>query len=525
MTHTKLGTRSRTRVAAQGVALLLAGSGLALATTGAAAAASCPGAPGDVNGDGYAEVVVGEEGNHSSAGAVHVFYGGPNGLVTGAAGKARDDQYLTQSTKGIPGTEKSGVRFGSAAAFGDFNRDGCADLAIGARGEETVTIVYGSTTGLRTSEARRYAVSELVGAAGPKPRGVGGITVGDLNRDGTDDLAIGAYLTETGSNTGGVVVLFGDRAGLNRGATKAELVTLDTPGVPDPPDHRGGADFGNPLVTGDFDGDGRAELAVHTEGGVQVLKRGTNGFDRPQPAPLTSSTPGFPGDASDWRDFGYVLAVGDVTGDGRDDLAVGHPAYRCIDCNDDENLGEGAVALFDGSATGLTTASAQLWTQDSPGVEGAAGEEHAFGSALAIGLLDDGPNEDLVIGAVKDAVGSVELAGSATVLLGGSSGLTTAGVGGTRFHQDVAGVPGAAEMGDGFGATVAVSALQSQRRGSLVIGVPGEDLGTAESAGMIHQLGTTPGGPTAAGGKALSAASPGVKGTARAGEMFGSTLG
>ena len=77
--------------------------------------------PGDVNGDGLAEVAVGESGNHVGAGAVHVFYGHKSGLVTKKTGSARNDQYFTQNSPGVPGSDDGFDAFGSAVALGDFN--------------------------------------------------------------------------------------------------------------------------------------------------------------------------------------------------------------------------------------------------------------------------------------------------------------------------------------------------------------------------------------------------------------------
>lgn len=91
--------------------------------------------PGDVNGDGLAELAVGESGTNVGAGAVHVFYGHKAGLVT-STGSARNDQYLTQNSPGMPGSDTASGSSGAAVALGGFDHDGCADLASGAYGED-----------------------------------------------------------------------------------------------------------------------------------------------------------------------------------------------------------------------------------------------------------------------------------------------------------------------------------------------------------------------------------------------------
>lgn len=503
------------RALVPGLALLLLGGGLALNPVPAAAAVSCTTVPGDVNGDGYAEVAVGEPGNSRNAGAVHVLYGSPTGVVTNAKGTALDDQYFTQSTRGVPGVERAGDQFGSSTAFGDFDHDGCADLAVAADSEGTVTIFRGSPRGLSTTGVRRLVVSTLAGAkATPKTNGVSGLEVADLDDDGTDDLVIASARTEVGTGTGALVVVFGDRDGLDRGLAGAELITRATPGVPGSPDNH---EFATSLASGDFDGNELNELAVGGDEFVQILRVGPGRIGGAQPAPITLATPGFPGGHPDWFEFGlWPMAGGDVNADGRDDLAVGNPVFNTIESEPGQGAGEGAVVLFYGSQQGLTTAGNQVWTQSSPGVAGAVGEENSFGYTVAMGRLDDGATADLAVGAYRDHGGSV------TVLMGSPDGLTTAGVGGTRFTRTT---PGIAAGRGGFGPTLAVSAVNSRSRGSLVVGSSGADIGKADAAGSITVLGTGAGVPTAQGSRTLSASSAGVKGIARPFEGFGGALG
>ncbi len=504
------------RALVPGLALLLLGGGLALSPVPAAAAVTCTTVPGDVNGDGYAEVAVGEPGNNNGAGAVHVLYGGPAGVVTKATGSALDDQYFTQSTRGVPGVERADDQFGSATAFGDFDHDGCADLAVAANSEGTVTIFRGTPRGLSTTGVRRLTVSALAGVkATPKTNGVSGLEVADLDDDGTDDLAIASARTEVGTGTGALVVVFGDRDGLNQGLAGAELITRATPGVPGSPDNH---EFAASLASGDFDGNELNELAVGGDGFVQILRVGPGRIGGAQKAPITPATKGFPsGGHSDWYEFGlWPMAGGDVNADGRDDLAVGNPAYQAIESEPGQGAGEGAVVLLYGSQRGLTTAGNQVWTQGSPGVDGSVSEENSFGYTVAMGRLDDGPTADLAVGAYRDSSGSV------TVLMGSPDGLTTAGVGGTRFNRTT---PGITSGSGGFGPTLAVSAVSSISRGSLVVGSPGADIGEADSAGSITVLGTAAGVPAAQGSRTLSASSAGVKGLAGPFEELGGALG
>lgn len=157
-------------------------------------------------------------------------------------------------------------------------------------------------------------------------------------------------------------------------------------------------------------------------------------------------------------------------------------------------------------------------------MKGAAVTRSEFGSVLAMGRLDSGSTDDLAIGAPRDRVGSVR-AGSVTVLLGSSTGLSTAGVGGTRYHQSTKGVFGITEDSDTFGRSVMITAARPWLRGNLIIGVPGEDLKTVRNTGSFTQLATTPAGPSGIKSRTFHANTEGTKGLARSDEAMGSSLG
>ena len=479
------------------------------------------GVPGDVNGDGFAEVVVGEPGNAGGRGSVHVFYGSRRGLVVDATGAARNDQYLAQDTPGVPGRAEAGDAVGTATVLADLNGDGCADLAVGSPGENTrsgwVQVFFGSPTGLRTSGVQGLVLSGLPGAPGGAPDQELGDTLaaGDLDGDGIDDLVAGVSGLRVGgkASAGGVAVVHGGTTGLQ--LRRSALLTRDTPGIPGAAEEYGA--FGVAVATGDFDGDGTSELAVGSTNGlsggaVQWVARTATGFRGG--VPIGPATAGMPGEAYRFCAFGFVLAGGDVHGDGRDDLAVADPAFGCRD--EETEFGMGAVVLLPGSSSGLTTARSQLWTQSSPGVQGAARLGNVFGESLAMAPLDRGATDDLAIGAPGDTRG-----GSVSVLLGGSTGLTTAGAGGTRYTQSTAGIPGTAETADSFGDVVTAAFLRSRTQATLVIGVPGEDVGRIADAGSITQLGIGGAGPDPTGSNTITADTAGVQGKARTNERFG----
>jgi len=134
-------------------------------------AAGCPATltPGDFNGDGVADRVIGDPlvmvNSQSAAGAIH--------LIDGVTGAVRT---LQQGVDGVPDTVEANDRFGQTLAVFDANRDGCDDLAIGSPYEDNGTTVdagavyllFGSPSGLGKGPS---ALTILQGAALPNGRG------------------------------------------------------------------------------------------------------------------------------------------------------------------------------------------------------------------------------------------------------------------------------------------------------------------------------------------------------------------
>jgi hypothetical protein len=527
--------------AASVAALVLVFGGLSGWAVLPAAAAPCASdVPGDVNGDGQAEAVVGESINGGQSGGVHVFYGQPAGLVADATGSALNDQFFTQNTTGVPGASEAEDQFGLSNVLADFNGDDCADLAVGVPGENglagAVTVLYGSSSGVTTIGAQSFTEDGLFGpGSGVGAPSVGEqfgheLSYGDLNDDGFGDLVVGAPFEMVGTSVaaGGVVVIYGAAAGLGNGGTPATLLTQAggvVPGIPEDND-----DFGTALAIGDFNGNGVDDLAAGVPGedrftGIVQVLPGQAGSELGTLPAVTFSqdTAGVAGIAERRDGFGSAVAAGDVTDDGRDDLAVGAPGENGVlePGGDFFTIGEGAVSFLRGSASGLTGQGGQIWSQSSPGVAGVAGKTDEFGASLVISPLDNGPLLDLAIGTPSDAIGSVRDAGSVTILLGRSSGLSTAEAGGERFSQDTAGMDGVAESEDTFGSSVAAPFIQTTGEGSLLIGVPGETVNGVIATGLFHQLSTSEFGPSSGGSRTFHLASPGVKGIPHTASFFG----
>src|SRR5262249_17876769 len=143
-------------------------------------------------------------------------------------------------------------------------------------------------------------------------------------------------------------------------------------------------------ASADFNGDGYDDLAVgvpseavgnvEQAGAVNIIFGGPSGLSAAGNQLLDQETPGVLGNAQEGDSFGDALAAGDFDGDGYDDLAVGVP-------NEARNSAAhaGIVQIFYGSGGGLRTSKQMLFSQDSPGILGAAEKDDLFGWALAAG--------------------------------------------------------------------------------------------------------------------------------------------
>lgn len=360
-----------------------------------AAARSCGGFPSDFDGDGRADLAVAAPYDNARAGSVTVMYG--NG---------RSDK-LAQGSRGDS--------FGSALAVGDFDGDGCADLAVGvseevagkrqpgADGHGAVRIYHGSVGGLRAGE--RLALPGVHG-----DRFGAALAAGDFDGDHRDELAVGA----PGLATGGGVTVYWLKGRKPYTITQKTRWVGQRANVTD--------QWGATLATGDFDGDGVDELAVGAptdtvtldgQGSVTLLDP-----HRRQARQLTQSTPGITGKSEKWDSFGAALAGGDFNGDGRADLAVGVPGEGLSANQREMDYGDGTVDVLYGTAHGLSAARSEAWSQRS--LKGVPRYYDRFGAALTAADLNGDGFDELAVG-VPGERGVQVLAGSK------SGGLTRRG--------------------------------------------------------------------------------------------------
>ncbi len=289
---------------------------------------------GDVNGDGYDDVVVGAPGYDDMGldeGRAYLFEGAATGLSTTAAWT-----YEGGEAGMLIGHQVSGA--------GDVNGDGYDDIAIGSRAwedgeaEEGIVLVFhGDATGLPASADWSYE-PDTEGAALANDIAA----AGDVNDDGYDDLIVSAH----GMGTGGQALVF---HGASTGLSSSPDTTLE--------EGTTGAGFGFAVAgIGDVNDDGIDDVAVgapnHTDGidmqgAVFVYHGSTSGLTNTADWDLLGDSEGAALGAT-------VDGAGDVDGDGVDDLIVGAP-YQGT------NVFDGSVSVFGGSTTGLDTTA--MWTR------------------------------------------------------------------------------------------------------------------------------------------------------------------
>ncbi|MFO0588184.1 MAG: FG-GAP-like repeat-containing protein [Polyangiaceae bacterium] len=422
-----------------------------------------------------------------------------------AGGTCLSTGYQTIRSGMALGYAQPGDETGQAVAKGDFNGDGVEDLAVASphvrQGADAdagaINILYGSPfTGLTAAANARFSLASA-GVPGDTASGDlfgAALAAGDFNGDGKTDLAVGAPGRSVNGHSGAgeVFVLFGSASGIT--GNGAQEWSQESPYVEGSAE--AGDNFGSSLAAGDFNGDGKADLAVgvpyedlygYDDGGtVHVFMGSPLGLSTAGDPMFDQNSAGVQGGVESYDKFGWALAAGDFNGDGKADLAIGVP-YEDVDGNDDA----GAVHVFQGTSNGLSPAFDPMFTQDSPNVAGGEEGNDRFGYALAAGDFNGDGKMDLAIGVPGEDLPGGDDAGTVSVFMGTAGGLSA--VGDPGFDQDSQGVPGHAESGDHLGWSLCAGDFNGDHRADLVVGVPDENLNSLTNGGAVDIFYGAPG--------------------------------
>ena len=292
---------------------------------------------GDVDGDGYDDVLVGSpraDAGGSNAGDAYLLLGPLSGTIDLSAADA--------VLSGLAASDLAGT---ALAGLGDWNSDGYDEIIIGSYGDDSGSSGAGAAyifEGPVSSGSMTDASATILGAADNDGLGYSVASAGDVNADGVPDIIVGASASDTSGTNAGSSYLF---AGPISGQLGTESALASFHGAVE-----GDSAGWSVASAGDINGDALADLIIGapsndntgTDAGMAAIFLGTPTGSVSLSAADASLTGVVAGDYA-----GYSVAgAGDVNGDGYADVVVG--AYGA----DDSTSGGGTAYILWGPLAG-----------------------------------------------------------------------------------------------------------------------------------------------------------------------------
>ncbi|MEQ1816168.1 MAG: hypothetical protein ABL861_06810 [Nitrosomonas sp.] len=370
---------------------------------------------GDVNGDGFDDLIIGApktDSGGSDSGASYVLFGKSSGFSAAFELSSLDGNNGFR-LDGTQADDQSGFSVGNA---GDVNGDGFADLIVGANGVGA-SVVFGKaadfSAALDLSSLDGSNGFQLNGEADEQPgKSVSG--AGDINGDGYADLIVG-------TNGVGASVVFGKASGFSAALDLSDLDGNNgfhlSGGKADDDTEKSVSSLG------DINGDGFADLIIGVSGSdaSYVVFGKASGFSATLDFSSLDGSNGFQlsgtqsGDQSGWA----VSNAGDVNGDSFDDLIIGS---RLADA---DNVNAGASYVVFGKASGFNATFDLSSLDGNTGfrLNGVTADDQAGWSVNSAGDFNGDGFDDLMIGA-RFAGSGDDNRGSSYLVYGKASGFS-----------------------------------------------------------------------------------------------------